>query len=65
MRKMKVKVEDLGKVYLLEDFGQITYVDKMIKVVFILLEDINIESVEKLPFVIKVTESRTGTLLAV
>ncbi|MCM3667161.1 DUF2129 domain-containing protein [Mesobacillus subterraneus] len=65
MKKMKVKVNDLGKVYLLEDFGQITYVDKMVKVVFILLEEKNIENVKELPFVLRVTESRNGTLLAV
>ncbi|WLR50831.1 DUF2129 domain-containing protein [Bacillus tianshenii] len=64
-KKMKVKVNELGKVYLLEKYGRISYVDEMVNLVFITLNDENIEKVKQLPFVTRVSENRKGTLLAV
>lgn len=65
MKKMKIKINDVGKIYLLEEYGEITYVDKMMNLVFIMIPNENVTLIQELPFVIRVSESRNGALLAV
>ncbi|MED4057741.1 hypothetical protein P4654_26990 [Niallia taxi] len=61
-RKVKIKVNELEKVYLLEIYGLISYIDEMIKLVFLTATDQNVEEIKQLPFVIKVSDNRTGSL---
>ncbi|MCZ0704219.1 uncharacterized protein YlbG (UPF0298 family) [Natronobacillus azotifigens] len=65
MQKVKIKVDDPGKVYLLEEYGQITYIDKMINLVFMTISDKDIDKIKQLTFVTKVSGSRKGTLQVV
>ena len=65
MKKMKVKVNNLSKVYVLEKFGEITYVDDMMKIVFIRLDQQALEEVEELAFVENISTTREGSLLTV
>ncbi|QCR33561.1 DUF2129 domain-containing protein [Lysinibacillus sp. SGAir0095] len=60
--KVKVKVNDLNLTSELLKYGTITFIDNMVNIVFLLTDSSNINKISKLPFVIKVTKSRTASL---
>lgn len=63
--KVIVKVNDWSKVYLLEQYGTITYRDDFSNQVFIEVNESLIGLIQNLSFVSKVSVSRTGELLLV
>jgi uncharacterized protein YlbG (UPF0298 family) len=64
-KKIIVNITDKDKVYQLEKYGRITYVDEFIDVVFLEIEEKLIPSLSKLPFVSGIQESGKGSLLTV
>jgi hypothetical protein len=64
-KKVILNITEMDKVYLLEKYGRITYVDEFIDVVFLEIEEKHIPSVSKLPFVSGIEESGKGSLLMV
>jgi|GEM_PF-6566894 len=65
MVKVMVELNNMNKVYLLENFGKITYVDDFSNVVFLEINQQDILNISELPFVNSIKESGRGTLLAV
>jgi uncharacterized protein YlbG (UPF0298 family) len=64
-KKIIVNITDKDKVYQLEKYGRITYVDEFIDVVFLEIEEKLIPSLSKLSFVSGIQESGKGSLLMV
>ncbi|WP_449290076.1 hypothetical protein [Paenibacillus chungangensis] len=64
-KKIILNITEMDKVYLLEKYGRITYVDEFIDVVFLEIEEKLIPSIIKLPFVSGIEESGKGSLLLV
>ena len=64
-KKVILNITELDKVYLLEKYGRITYVDEFINIVFLEIDEKLIPLLSKLPFVSGIEESGKGSLLMV
>lgn len=64
-KKVILNITEMDKVYLLEKYGRITFVDEFINVVFLEVEEKLIPMVSKLSFVSGIEESGKGSLLMV
>lgn len=63
MKKVSVHLNDLNKTYLLESFGQISYVDDFLDLVFITVEESDISKILQLDFVLDIEDCGMGNLL--
>ncbi|MEB2589330.1 MULTISPECIES: DUF2129 domain-containing protein [Bacillus] len=62
-KKISVHLNDMNKVYILEQFGQISYVDDFLDLVFIVVNESEIKSILALEFVVNIEECGRGNLL--
>jgi uncharacterized protein YlbG (UPF0298 family) len=64
-KKLILSITDMAKIYQLEKYGRITYIDEFIDVVFMEVDEKFIASLSKLSFVSGIEESGKGSLLMV
>lgn len=64
-KKLILNITNMKKVYRLEEYGRITYIDEFINVVFLEVEEEKIPSLRKLTFIDGIEESGKGSLLLI
>lgn len=64
-KKVILNITEMSKIYQLEKYGRITYIDEFIDVVFLDVDEKLITSLAELSFVSRIEESRKGSLLLV
>lgn len=64
-KKLILSITEMNKIYQLENYGRITYIDEFIEVVFIETDESNVSVISDLPFVSGVEVSGKGSLLHV
>jgi uncharacterized protein YlbG (UPF0298 family) len=64
-KKLILSITDMAKVYQLEKYGRITFIDEFVDVVFMEVDENLIVALSKLSFVSGIEESGKGSLLMV